>query len=120
MPDTARRVFSPTMPSPSTKKSPRLRRVADLGAFDEESCRYFLRQVGARVVPFYPFTFGMEEVYSLMLKKYGASGIPDATSVLQDLLENEGAAGGFGDDGDIWRSWRHSWRHRNASLPSPT
>ena len=89
-----------------------------VGCFDEESCRYFLREVGSKVVPFYPFTFGMEEVYSLIVEEYGLAGIPDATSVLQDLLENERTAGGLGDDGDIWRSWRHSWRHRNVrSLP---
>lgn len=84
------------------------------GEFDEESCRFFLREVGARVVPYYPFSFGMEEVYSLILEKYGYSGLPDATSVLQELLEDDDSANGFGDDGDIWRSWRHSWRHRNV------
>ena len=110
-----RRVASAIMPSPTAENPPISANIEDLGVFDEESCRYFLRQVGARVVPFYPFSFGMEEVYSLMLERYGTAGIPDATSVLQDLLENEGTAGGLGDDGDIWRSWRHSWRHRNVS-----
>jgi hypothetical protein len=59
----------------------------------------------------------MEEVYSLILERYGYAGLPDATSVLQDLLESDGTAGGLGDDGDVWRSWRHSWRHRNVSGP---
>lgn len=103
-----------TIPSMSIFRG-RLARDHDLvGCFDEESCRYFLREVGSKVVPFYPFTFGMEEVYSLIIEEYGLAGIPDATSVLQDLLENERTAGGLGDDGDIWRSWRHSWRHRNV------
>lgn len=117
MPGVARRhVLSPTASS-LTINHPN--HIIDLGCFDEESCRYFLREVGTRVVPFYPFSFGMEEVYSLILEKYGYAGIPDATSVLQDLLENEEDAGGFGDDGDIWRSWRHSWRHRNVRRSHP-
>ena len=82
--------------------------------FDEESCRYFLREVGERVVPAYPFDYGMEEVHSLILEKYGYEGIADATSVLQDLLEDDDVAAGIGDDGDIWRSWRHHWRRRNV------
>jgi hypothetical protein len=106
-----RRIMSAISPSPLVKNS---NRVEDFGSFDEESCRFFLREVGERVVQCYPFSFGMEEVYSLILERYGYAGLPDATSVLQDLLEDEGTAGGFGDDGDIWRSWRHSWRHRNV------
>ena len=87
-----------------------------LKVFDEESCRYFLREVGERVVPAYPFDYGMEEVYSLILEKYGYQGIADAISVLQDLLEDDDVATGIGDDGDIWRSWRHHWKRRNVRL----
>ncbi|KAK5232791.1 hypothetical protein LTR47_006018 [Exophiala xenobiotica] len=118
MPDIGnRRIFSPTTSSSSSL--PYHKQIEDLGLFNEESCRYFLREVGTRVVPFYPFNFGMEEVYSLILEKYGYAGLPDVTSVLQDLLESEGDAGGMGDDGDIWRSWRHSWRHRNDDTRNP-
>lgn len=87
-----------------------------LGTFDEESCRYFLREMGQRIVQFYPFSVGMEEVFTQMVNCYGFDGIADAMSVLQELLEDASAADGTGDDGDIWRSWRHSWRHRNVSL----
>ncbi|EXJ78822.1 hypothetical protein A1O1_09224 [Capronia coronata CBS 617.96] len=111
-----RRVISASPSSPAFKNSPPFK---ELGCFDEESCRYFLREVGSRVVPFYPFNFGMEEVYSLILERFGYPGIPDATSLLQELLEKEDVAGGFGDDGDIWRSWRHSWRHRNDDSLNP-
>lgn len=86
----------------------------DKDCFDEESCRYFLREIGARVVPNYPFSYGMEEVHSLIIEQYGYEGIPDVTSVLQELLEEDDTATGIGDDGDIWRSWRHNWRHRNV------
>ena len=85
-----------------------------LSTFDEESCRFFLREVGERLVPFYPFSVGIEEVYSLLLERYGRPQIADSLSVLHELLEDEGNATGAGDDGDIWRSWRHSWRHRNV------
>lgn len=90
-----------------------------LGTFDEESCRYFLRELGQRMVQFYPFSVGIEEVYSQIIDEYGLEGTPDALSVLQELLEDDSAAAGSGDDGDIWRSWRHSWRHRNVSAFLP-
>jgi hypothetical protein len=84
------------------------------GVFDDESCRYFLRQVGERVVHAYPFNYGMEEVYSLILENYGYDGIADAISLLGDLLEDDDLATGIGDDGDIWRCWRLHWRRRNV------
>ena len=85
-----------------------------LATFDEESCRFFLQQVAERIVPFYPFSVGIEEVYSLLLEHYGESTIADAMSVLHELLEDQHNASGIGDDGDAWRSWRHEWRHRNV------
>ncbi|OAP62813.1 hypothetical protein AYL99_02040 [Fonsecaea erecta] len=113
---TRRRNLNATIPSPLLNN---LNRVEDLGCFDEEECRFFLREVGERVVPVYPFSFGMEEVYSLIIERYGYAGLPDVTSVLQDLLEDERTASGLGDDGDVWRSWRHSWRHRNDDALNP-
>lgn len=56
----------------------------------------------------------MDEVYGSIVDRYGAEGSPDVLSVLQELLEDDETANGLGDDGDIWRSWRHSWRHRNV------
>ena len=87
-----------------------------LGTFDEESCRFFLREVGERIVPFYPFFVGIEEVYAVLVERYDRSRIADALSVLHELLEDDDNASGIGDDGDIWRSWRHCWRHRNVSV----
>lgn len=84
------------------------------GTFDEETCRYFLREIGEQTVPFYPFSFGIDEVYTLLLEHYGGDWVADALSVLHELMEAEDNASGLGDDGDIWRSWRHSWRHRNV------
>lgn len=86
-----------------------------LGQFDEESCRFFLRELGLKVVQFYPFSVGMDEVFSQIMVTYGHDGAADVLSVLHELLEDESVALGSGDDGDIWRSWRHSWRHRNVS-----
>lgn len=104
--------ISPTILSPRYGLP---RDFSNVGAFDEETCRYFLREVGERVVPAYPFNYGMEEVYSLILEQYGFEGVPDVTSVLQELLESDDTADGFGDDGDCWRSWRFYWKHRNVS-----
>ena len=92
-------------------------RFDDAECFDEESARYFLREVGARVVPNYPFSYGMEEVNSLIVEEYGYDYVPDVWSVLQELLEEDDTASGLGDDGDVWRPWRYPWRHRNVSLP---
>lgn len=98
-------------------QNPRHRRA--LGAFDEEACRFFLGEVGRLVVPRLPFSFGMEEVYTRILDTYGRKAACDAISVLEELLEDETSAGGHGDDGDVFRPWRHGWRHRNVSLVPP-
>jgi hypothetical protein len=90
--------------------------VPRVGIFDEESCRYFLRDIGEQIVPFYPFNVGIDEVYNQLLERYGENWVADALSVLQELMEAEDNANGLGDDGDIWRSWRHSWRHRNVCV----
>lgn len=87
---------------------------ACLGTFDEESCRFFLRELGQRTVQFYPFSVGMEEVYVHIVDEYEFAGAADALSVLHELLEDDCTSAGIGDDGDIWRSWRHAWRHRNV------
>lgn len=93
-------------------------RVEDLGCFDEESCRFFLRELGEKIVQTLPFSLGMLEVYNQLFEQYGFAGLPDVRSVLEELLEDEGSAAGHGDDGDIWRSWRDDWRHRNVCHPS--
>ena len=90
--------------------------VPGVGAFDEESCRYFLQEIGEQIVPFFPFMFGIGEVHTLLLERYGEDWVADALSVLHELMEAEDNANGLGDDGDIFRSWRHSWRHRNVGF----
>ena len=91
-----------------------------LGTFDEETCRYFLQQVGEDVVPCYPFSYGIEKVHAILLGEYGKSQVADAISVLHELLEDDRHASGIGDEGDIWRSWRYHWRHRNVSTSDST
>jgi hypothetical protein len=78
------------------------------GAFDEESCRMFLHEIGDDIVPRYPFAYGIQEIYEVLLGEYGRSQIADAISVFHELLEDESY------EGNIWRSWRHAWRHRNV------
>jgi hypothetical protein len=79
------------------------------GAFDEETCRMHLHEIGGDIVPRYPFAFGIQGIYAILLREYGRSQIADAISVLHELLEDESY------EGNIWRSWRHGWRHRNVS-----
>lgn len=93
-----------------------VRRPSRLGAFDEETCRFFLQELGECIVPYFPFFYGIEQVYKCLLDRYGADHIADAMSVLHELLEDESLAVGIGDEGDPWRSWRYDWRHRNVSL----
>jgi hypothetical protein len=88
----------------------------DSGCFDEEDCRFFLHDVGKQIVPTMPFSCGMEEVYRAIVARYGYAAIPDATSLLAELLETETSAAGLGDDSDIWRPWLYSWKHRNVRL----
>lgn len=98
-----------TMDNPAP---PRLRPGVH-GAFDEESCRMHLHELGDEIVPSYPFAYGIQQIYAILLDEYGTSQIADAISVLHELLEDESC------EGNIWRSWRHDWRHRNVSCSSP-
>ena len=91
------------------------RRPFGLGAFDEETCRFLLRELGESIVPYYPFFYGIEQVYKCLLARYGENHVADAMSVLHELLEDDFVGIGFGDEGDPWRSWRYDWRHRNVS-----
>jgi hypothetical protein len=83
------------------------------GVFDEETCRMRLHEIGSEIVPSYPFAYGIQEIYGILLHEYGLSQIADVMSLLHDLLEDESY------EGFIWRSWRHGWRHRNVSLQPP-
>jgi hypothetical protein len=98
------------MPPPSPRNLPEEEDI-----FDEEQCRFFLREVGCRVAAVYPFRFGIEEAYGIILDKYKRTEVSDVMSVLEDLLENDATSSGLGDDGDIWRSWRFDWKHRIVS-----
>ena len=93
----------------------RARRPSRLGAFDEETCRFFLQGLGESIVPYFPFYYGIEQVYECLLARYGEVHVADAMSVLHELLEDDSVAIGVGDEGDAWRSWRYDWKHRNVS-----
>ena len=101
MPDTERPCGLRPVITPSPPGRSPVPRTFEV--FDEESCRYFLREVGEEVVTQYTFNFGIEEAFSRILEEYGDEGAPDATSVLQELLEDPASANDLGDDGDIWR-----------------
>lgn len=79
------------------------------GAFDEETCRMRLHEIGDDMVHRYPPLYGIQKIYGILLSEYGRSQIADAISVFHDLLEDESY------EGHIWRSWRHAWNHRNVS-----
>jgi hypothetical protein len=70
-----------------------------------------LQEIGSEIVPRYPFAHGIQKIYEILLDSYGTGQIADTTSLLHELLVDESY------EGDIWRSWRHGWRHRNVGQP---
>ena len=81
------------------------------GVFDEEDCIAFLEKFAEGVVPRTKFRLGVEKVYAAIYGRYGHidEGVPDALSAFHELLEDQSL------EGDVWRSWRHGWRHRHVS-----
>lgn len=86
-----------------------------LEAYDDDSCRDFLvYQLGYEIPSYFRYAEGIQEVHKRLSRHYGEQNIAQAMGVFRELLEHD-AASGLGDDGDMWRSWRHDHKHRNVS-----
>ncbi|KAI9834154.1 MAG: hypothetical protein M1826_005265 [Phylliscum demangeonii] len=76
--------------------------------YDEESCRDFLvHELGAEIARFYRYAEGIHEVQKRIILRYGDENCAQAMHIFRELLEADDNASGLGDDGDVWRSWRH-------------
>jgi len=84
-------------------------------AYDEESCRDFLvHELGFEIPGFFRYAEGIHEVQKRLILRYGDENIARAMGVFRELLEDDDASG-LGDDGDMWRSWRHDHKYRSVS-----
>lgn len=84
--------------------------------FDEEECRDFLAyELGQEIPRFYRYRQGIHEVESRLIQRFGDMNYGKAMAVFHRLLESDDCASGLGDEGDLWRSWRHDFKHRGVS-----
>ncbi|KAI9679489.1 MAG: hypothetical protein M1817_005511 [Caeruleum heppii] len=88
--------------------------------YDDESCRDFLvHELGLEIPRFYRFNKGIHEVQKRIISRYGDENFGRAMAVFREMLEDADNAWGLGDDGDLWRSWRHDWRQQGLDLANP-
>lgn len=84
-------------------------------AYDDEECHDFLSYELAFEIPtVFRYADGIHEVQKRLILRYGDENIARAMGVFKELLEVDDASG-MGDDGDMWRSWRHDHKHRRVS-----
>ena len=84
-------------------------------AYGDEDCHDFLTYELAYEIPIvFRYADGIHEVQKRLILRYGDENIARAMGVFQELLEDDDASG-MGDDGDMWRSWRHDYKHRKVS-----
>lgn len=107
------------MPSTFVQGGPVLVSAEDLNwdltrEFDEARCRDYIERVGAKVVPCYSFSLGMEEVYACLHIRYGNEGLSDAISVFHEILD-EPSNSHVGLPDEIFQVWKQPWRLRNVS-----
>ncbi|KAI9821937.1 MAG: hypothetical protein M1827_002519 [Pycnora praestabilis] len=94
------------------------RRRFDDSLFEEEACRDFLRELGTVIVRKFTYTAGRDLIHEQLILRYGDANIGDAIGVFKELLEDDDASG-LGDDGDIYRSWRHEYKTCGLDFSSP-
>ena len=84
-------------------------------AYDDDECHDFLvYELGPEVPTFFRYAEGIHEVQKRLILRYGDENMARAMGVFKELLEEDDASG-LGDDGDLWRSWRHDHKHWRVS-----
>lgn len=84
-------------------------------AYDDEACRDFLTyELGNEIPTLFRYAEGIHEVQKRLILRYGDENMASAMGVFRELLEDDDASG-LGDEGDIWRSWRHDHKYRSVS-----
>ena len=80
-------------------------------SFDEERCRDFLvHELGIEIARSYRYSEGIHEVRRRVKKRFGDDDYVNVMRLFDELLESDDNAAGLGDDGDLWRSWRHEYK----------
>ncbi|KAI9847642.1 MAG: hypothetical protein M1838_000818 [Thelocarpon superellum] len=88
--------------------------------FDEERCRdFFVHELGVEIPRFYRYAEGIHEVRKRILLRYGDMNFGPVMALFRELLEQDDNAAGLGDDGDLWRSWRHDYKNRGEDYSNP-
>ena len=89
--------------------------------YEEEACRDFLvHELGVEIPRFYRYAEGIHEVQKRIILRYGDENFAKAMGIFKQLLELDDNACGLGDDGDLWRSWRHDYKLRGVGTFSST
>ncbi|KAI9828089.1 MAG: hypothetical protein M1832_003616 [Thelocarpon impressellum] len=88
--------------------------------YNEEKCRDFLvHELGVEIPRFYRYAEGIHEVQKRIILRYGDENFAKAMGIFTHLLESDDNAAGLGDDGDLWRSWRHDYKLRGEDYANP-
>ena len=85
--------------------------------WDEEACRDFIiYELGysSHIPRDYRYRQGIDEVRKRLMCRFGDVNLDRSMGVFNDILEKV-SAHGIEDEGDIWRTWRHSYLHQNVS-----
>ncbi|KAI9657808.1 MAG: hypothetical protein M1829_006874 [Trizodia sp. TS-e1964] len=86
----------------------------------DESCLDFLvHELGLEIPRTYRYAQGIHEVQKRLILRYGDENIARVMDIFNSLLEDENNAAGLGDDGDVWRSWRHDYKMRGTDFANP-
>lgn len=89
-------------------------------SFDEERCRDFLvHELGIEIARSYRYSEGIHEVRRRVKKRFGDDDYVNVMRLFDELLESDDNAAGLGDDGDLWRSWRHEYKLHKDGLEIP-
>ncbi len=87
-------------------------------AYNDDACHDFIvYDLGFQIPLVYRYAEGIHEVQKRLIVRYGDENIARAMGVFREVLEVDDASG-LGDDGDMWRSWRHDHKHRRVSCSS--
>lgn len=89
--------------------------------YSDDLCRDFIiyelgHQYG--IPQGFRYAQGIDQVRTRLMLRYGDANLDRAMGIFNEILEDDSTTG-LGDEGDVWRSWRHSYLHRYVRCPHP-
>ena len=87
--------------------------------YSEESCRDFIiYELGHLygIPQGFRYAQGIDQVRTRLMLRYGDANLDRAMGIFNEILEDDSTTG-LGDEGDVWRSWRHSYLHCHVIYP---